>query len=103
MSARCLARAYRLPHGFTAEFKAELDRIKPGEVNPSGNTCEWSPHVPYIRSASARRKFLQAYIAVRDDFLRDLARVIGGSILNIDLDEHYRPSGSTVFTSLVPS
>jgi hypothetical protein len=92
-----IARVYQLPHGFTAEFRAEPEKLEPGAVNVEGIVCEWSPHRPHIRSARARRKFLRSCTAARADFLRDLAQGLGGAILNVDLDEHSQPLEATVF------
>lgn len=102
MSAR-LERAYRLPHGFTVEFRAELDRINPREFNPRGIICEWSPHIPHIRSARARRKFGAAYVTARNDFLQDVAQMTGETILAVDLDEQDRPFSTSAFKPQVAS
>ncbi len=46
----------------------------------------WSPDVPRIRSPRAWRKFREAYNEARRSFLRDVATVIGGSALVMDID-----------------
>jgi hypothetical protein len=45
------------------------------------STC-WEPDSPWdtIRSHRRKRRLLRAYVKARDDFLQDLAMLIGGSI-----------------------
>lgn len=90
-------RSYRLPHGFTAEFRLDLANLE------GGLACEWSPDVPRIHSPRARRKFVEAYTMARDDFLQDIAQMIAGSVAAVDLDEPYQPTKATALATQVPS
>jgi hypothetical protein len=65
---------------------------------PLGLLCEWDPDIPHFTSNRAARRFEKAYIAARDEFLQEVAQLLDASIVNIDLDEHARPSRITDFT-----
>ena len=82
---------------------ADLGAIKPGEVVTNGFCCQWSPRTPQFQQPRARRKFLEAYSVARDDFMQDVAQVIGGSVAIVDLNEHHQPSTATVLAPQVPS
>ena len=47
---------------------------------------QWSPDVPRFRSSRHRRRFLEAYQLARQDFMRQVATVIGGKFAVIDTD-----------------
>ena len=95
--------AYRLPHGFVAEFQLDLSTIKPGKIVMNGFCCQWSPRTPQFQQQRARRKFLEAYTVARDDFMQGVAQMIGGSVAIVDLNEHYQPTTATVLAPQVPS
>ena len=65
-----------LPHGYRAEFTWAAGVM----------SVAWSPRVPAIRSPRARRKFRAAYNEARREFMRDVATVVGGSALIVDID-----------------
>jgi hypothetical protein len=67
----------RLPHGYTAYF-----RLRTGPVVD----VQWSPDVPRFHSSRHRRKFLEAYQLARQDFMRQVATVIGGKFAVLDTD-----------------
>lgn len=69
-------RTARLPHGYRVTF-----RFSGGE----GFTTEWTPHEPRINNTRAFRRFFAAYKAERDAFMRDIATMIGGTVLVADL------------------
>jgi hypothetical protein len=46
----------------------------------------WEPNPPDIRSNRAWRKFRDAYNAARRSFMTDIATVVGGSALILDID-----------------
>jgi hypothetical protein len=73
-----LSRTYPLPHGYTVEFSHSPGRIF---------EARWSPDVPRIRKARHLRKFLEAYRAVRREFLQEMAALIGGNVAVFDTDE----------------
>jgi hypothetical protein len=72
-------RTYPLPHGYRVTFCC--DRGQPFEA-------KWSPDVPQIRKARQQTKFMEAYRAVRREFLNEVAAVIGGNVLVVDTDQH---------------
>ncbi|MEH2627064.1 hypothetical protein V1292_005119 [Bradyrhizobium sp. AZCC 1719] len=79
MKAAFLERAYSLPHGYSVTFCS----------NPGKSfEARWSPDVPQIRKARQRHKFLEAYRAVRREFLKEVAATMGSNVLVIDTDEH---------------
>lgn len=63
-----------LPYGYRVTF----------EWSANAMACEWEPGVPAIHSHRARRHFLRAYQEARNDFLRDVATMLGGNVLVID-------------------
>lgn len=67
----------RLPFGFSATFTWS---------STSGTAVEWDPHVPQITSPRARSKFYKAYRDARRAFYQDIATVIGGAALIVDMD-----------------
>lgn len=69
-------RTVGLPYGYRVTFRH-------GQGLHIG--VEWEPDTPNIRSARHRRKFNAAYLAARDDFLRDVAIMIRGRIAVSDL------------------
>jgi hypothetical protein len=74
-------RSYPLPFGFVAEFSLDL------ACPELGFACEWSPRFPEIHNNRARRKFFDAYVAARGDFLQDVAQMIGGSAVVVHTGE----------------
>src|SRR4051794_26201095 len=64
-----------LPFGFTAEFSWE-----PGNEM----RVEWEPDVPRIRSPRHRRRFFEAYVAARREFMTDVATSMGGNLAVVD-------------------
>jgi hypothetical protein len=71
MSEVTIKRSYPLPLGFCVTF----------QWGRAG-----TPRVPVVRQARARRKFLEAYAAVRREFFTEVAAVIGGAVLVVDTD-----------------
>jgi hypothetical protein len=67
----------RLPFGYVATFRWR-GRETPMDV-------AWTPAVPRIRSNRARRKFFTAYAAARREFMRDVAVVLGGTVVVADV------------------
>ena len=49
-------------------------------------------------TGAIHNKFLRRYHAVRGDFYQGVAQLLGGSLLNVDLDEHGLPGEMTAFT-----
>ena len=66
----------RLPHGYRVTFRFSPER---------GLWLTWAPHEPNIRSARKWRKFFDAYKSERDAFIRDVATMIGGTVLVADV------------------
>jgi hypothetical protein len=66
--------AVALPFGFTAHFRFEAGRF----------TIAWSPHMPAIKSARARKKFMEAYWRARDEYAEVVATAIGGRVMFLD-------------------
>ena len=77
MSIPSLERTYSLPHGYAVTFCCN-----------AGKTFDarWSPAVPKICKARQRNKFLEAYRAVRREFLQEMAATIGGNVAVVDTD-----------------
>jgi hypothetical protein len=99
-------RRYRLSRAVTIEFVYRPSEVRKGEVSMIGLACEWDPTPPRFRPGNARNKFLRRYQAARNDFMQELAQLIGGnvlSMLSIDLDQHMRLGEVTAFTPVVPS
>lgn len=69
-------RTVRLPHGYRVTFT-----FSPVD----GFATEWAPHEPRINSSRAFRRFFAAYKNERDAFIRDLATMIGGTVLVADV------------------
>jgi hypothetical protein len=70
-----LERNFSLPFGHDATFHWQPDGLK----------THWCPDVPSIRKPRARRKFFTAYQVARRSFLEEVAAVIGGRILILDI------------------
>lgn len=64
----------RLPLGYRVTFT-----FSDGDVR-----TEWAPAVPRIASPRHRRKLLRAYERARDDFLRDVATALDGTVAVLD-------------------
>src|SRR5215208_3860522 len=73
-----IERCFDLPLGYRATFTWRCP-FGPLEV------C-WSPNQPSIRRPRPRRKFLEAYQAARREFFKELALVVGGTVLVVDTD-----------------
>jgi hypothetical protein len=69
-------RTARLPYGYVCTF-----RYAP----TFGLHFEWEPDVPRIHRPRAQRRFFDAYVIERDAFMRDIATMIGGSVLVADV------------------
>jgi hypothetical protein len=63
-----------LPFGFTARFRFEAGHF----------SIVWSPHEPVIKSARARKKFMEAYQRVRNEYMEVVATAIGGRVMILD-------------------
>lgn len=68
------ARTSALPFGCTVTFRWSANSL----------SVEWEPTIPALRSQRARSQFLRAYQEARNDFLRDVATMLGGNVLVID-------------------
>ena len=68
-----------LPHGYIATFTYS---------SAIGFRVEWQPAVPYIRNARHLRRFMAAYTAARDAFMADLAGMVGGRVLTVDVSKN---------------
>ena len=81
-------RTARLPHGYrvTFRFSPEADSIM----------IKWEPHLPRIESRRAFRRFFDAYKSERDEFLRDIATMIGGAVVVADV------GAPNSFTTIMP-
>jgi hypothetical protein len=75
-NSEAIERKFSLPLGYRVTFCWQ-----PGEHFQ----LRWSPDVPLIRKARARRKFFEAYQAARRSFLEEVAAVIGGDVLILDI------------------
>jgi hypothetical protein len=71
-------RRFKLHHGVRVTFSFSSPQ--------TGVQCEWDPAIPRFTSNSAARKFEKAYRAARDSFFEDVAQLIGGAVLNVDVD-----------------
>ncbi|RJT36220.1 hypothetical protein D3227_21210 [Mesorhizobium waimense] len=69
-------RRVALTHGYEVEFTA----------GASGLSRVWYPAPPVFRSRRAGRRFLEAYRAARNDFVRDMATMLGGTIVVCDTE-----------------
>jgi hypothetical protein len=69
-------RTMTLPFGYRVTFR----------WNGIDMTTAWEPDLPTIRQGRGRRKFLAAYEAARNEFLTDIATIIGGGVLVMDLE-----------------
>jgi hypothetical protein len=65
--------AVALPFGFTAHFRF-----------CGGLTIGWTPHMPAIKSPRARRKFMEAYVRARNEYMQVVATAIGGRVMILD-------------------
>jgi hypothetical protein len=74
-NSETIERKFSLPFGYQATF----------HWCPSGLETRWSPDVPLIHKAHARRKFFAAYQVARRSFLEEVAAVIGGDVLILDI------------------
>ncbi|MER8570633.1 hypothetical protein NKH19_00740 [Mesorhizobium sp. M1338] len=69
-------RRVTLPHGYEVEFA----------FGSSGLSRKWYPARPVFRSHRAGRRFLDAYRDARADFLRDVATMLGGTVVVADTE-----------------
>jgi hypothetical protein len=72
-------RRFKLPHGVRVTFSFPAP--------PLGISCEWDPEMPRFVSNRAASRFEKAYLAARDEFMQDVAQLIAGAVLTIDLDQ----------------
>jgi hypothetical protein len=84
-NSEAIERKFSLPLGYRVTFCWQ-----PGEHFQ----LRWSPDVPLIRNARARRKFFEAYQAARRSFLEEVAAVIGGDVLIFHIPFAERRRGS---------
>jgi hypothetical protein len=68
-------REFKLPFGYTATFHW-----------PSGKIV-WDPDFPRIRQPRAWRKLFEAYKAARRSFFEEVAALIGGNIMVVDMPD----------------
>jgi hypothetical protein len=75
-NSEAIKRKFSRPFGYQVTF----------QLHPGG-LCEarWSPDVPLIRKAPARRKFFEASHSARRFFLDELAAVVDGDIVILDI------------------
>jgi hypothetical protein len=71
-----IERTIDLPHGYRVTFR----------WSPAGFVTEWDPDLPHVHQRRVRRRFLTAYDGARNDFMRDVAHAVGGSVLVLDLE-----------------
>ena len=64
-----------MPLGYRADFAFSPEM---------GLTCGWHLGLPQIDSPRDWRKFFVAYTEARDDFLGEVATILGGSVLVAD-------------------
>jgi hypothetical protein len=76
-STQALERKFSLPFGYEATFCWRLDGLE----------TRWCPDVPFIRKPRARRKFFAAYKVARRSFLEEVAAVVGGAVLILDISD----------------
>jgi len=81
-------RSYRIGYGYCCEFTLDLDAIKPGSIDLAGLKCEWEPSMPSISGKGAQERFVASYRRARDDFMQDIAQLLGGNVLNLDIDQY---------------
>ena len=72
-----LERKFILPFGYEATFHWRLDGLE----------TRWCPDLPFIRKPRARRKFFAAYQVARRSFLKEVAAVVGGAVLILDISD----------------
>ena len=73
-------RAVRLPHGFVVEFTFSGDGLE----------CAWTPYPPsrnHFHKPKAASRFFSAYVAARDDFITDVATMIGGAVAVVNTED----------------
>lgn len=75
-------RRFKLPHGVHVKFSYPVPH---GVMH-----VEWDPAMPEFTSNRAARRFEEAYRAARDTFMQDIAQLIGGKVLVLDLTEDWR-------------
>jgi len=68
-----LKRTAHLPLGYVAEFRWSGSRFD----------VLWEPDLPRISSERHRRKFVKAYTAARDEFMTEVATLIGGAVATL--------------------
>ena len=71
-----LKRSFNLPFGYAATFVWAGD----GALM----VC-WEPGPPQIRNERAQRQFFKAYKAARQDFYTEIAALVGGACMIIDV------------------
>jgi hypothetical protein len=71
-------RTMTMPFGYRVTFR----------WNGTALSAAWAPDLPVIRREKAHRKFLAAYVAARNEFLADIATMIGGAVLVLDPEGH---------------
>jgi hypothetical protein len=96
-------RRYQLGFGVAVEFVFRPTECRKDGLSATALVCEWDPAMPRFQPGNAKNKFLRRYTAARDDFLQDVAQLLGGSILNVDIDEQRRSAEMTAFAPQVPS
>jgi hypothetical protein len=72
-------RTMTLPFGYRVTF----------HWNGTALSAAWTPDLPVIRRERAHRKFVAAYVAARNEFIADIATMVGGAVLVMD------PEGNT--------
>jgi hypothetical protein len=85
-NSEAIVRKFGLPLGFQATFY-----WLPGELG-----VRWSPDMPFIAKARARRKLFEAYQVARRSFLEEVAAVIGGDLLILDTSGLHNLVGAEV-------
>ena len=92
MSANPITHIARLPHGFRVRFT----------WSAGGLQVEWEPDVPRIKSRRQWRKFFEAYIAARHEFLRTVATSLGINIGIVDVPDEVT-GGKLTFETVNPA
>jgi hypothetical protein len=75
-----LTRSFTLPFGLRATFS----------FSPTGGLrTDWEPDTPQktIRSDRAWNKFYKAYVKARDEFMAEVATLIGGPVLTVTMPD----------------
>lgn len=95
---RPLIRRYELSHGYAIAFTFDPAAVVPGTVHRGAVVCEWDPYIPTPSDLGlgARKRLLRRYYEAHNDFLGDVAQLVGATI-SLDPNADDSVGGETVF------